>query len=150
MTELEKVGMDGDDYHLCEGLLNIFIKKNDERHVITFKKNNIMRSSASSLSTRPRADAMIDFGSYKETISVDPSEFGGLGGATSANRSGAGGNTASFQHKSIDSAMSGSIQTSNCKRSADTIAQPYSPSPVEKGHYDGTSGESSDYSKFYY
>ena len=39
MSELEKVGMDGDDYHICEGLLNIFIKKNDERHVITFKNN---------------------------------------------------------------------------------------------------------------
>ena len=72
--------MSQDDLHLCEGLLNIFIKPNAERQVITYKKSRIERSSCPN-SARLR-DAVLDFGSYKETIYVGsssssqtPSEF---------------------------------------------------------------------------
>ena len=73
--------MSQDDLHLCEGLLNIFIKPDTDRQVITYKKSRIERSSYQS-SAKLR-DAVLDFGSYKETIyigsssstSQTPSEF---------------------------------------------------------------------------
>ena len=72
--------MSKDDLHLCEGLLNIFIKPDTDRQVITYKKSRIQRSSYQS-SAKLR-DAVLDFGSYKETIyigssstSQTPSEF---------------------------------------------------------------------------
>ena len=60
---------------MCQGLLNIFIKPHADRHVITYNKSKIVRSSVGS-SRVPYRDAVIDFGSFKETIEIDPSDYG--------------------------------------------------------------------------
>ena len=65
-----------EDWHLCQGLLNIFIKPHADRHIITYNKSKIVRSSLGS-SRAPYRDAVIDFGSFKETIEIDPSDYGG-------------------------------------------------------------------------
>lgn len=66
--------MERDDVLLCEGLLNIFLKPNCSRHVITYRKSQILRSTGSTGSRPAYKDAYIDFGSFKETIEIDLSD----------------------------------------------------------------------------
>ena len=66
--------MGRDDVLLCEGLLNIFLKPNATRHVVTYKKSQIVRSTGSLASRAAYKDTYIDFGSFKETIEIEHSE----------------------------------------------------------------------------
>ena len=58
-----------DDLQLCEGLLTIFMK--DSRQTIRFKSRKIQNSNRVSRDLR---DEVLDLGSYKTTVYIDPSE----------------------------------------------------------------------------
>ena len=61
-----------DDWHLCEGFLNVFIKQETLRQTIVYqkaKKENAGSCSASFQSIRDKV--ILDLGSEKETISVE-------------------------------------------------------------------------------
>ena len=59
-----------DDWHLYEGFLSVFIRKDDLRHKIVFHKGRKKISQAhSSVSTR--GNVILDLGSEKQTIEFE-------------------------------------------------------------------------------
>ena len=65
-----------DDWHLCDGLLSVFMNK-DYRQTIEWKKDKTASSQEQMHQSMPSEKVvLLDFGSYKQTISIDGTSYG--------------------------------------------------------------------------
>lgn len=63
-----------DDWHLCEGLLSVFMNTDNQQ---TIRWDKEKRDNTQPHSQQSEKVVLLDFGSYKETISIDASSFPG-------------------------------------------------------------------------
>ena len=72
--ETERI-MAKDDFHLCEGLLSVFIKMTNDRQTVVYQRGRIERSNSETDMSK-RDKVVLDLGSEKETISIAPPSIG--------------------------------------------------------------------------
>ena len=68
--ETERI-MAKDDFHLCEGLLSVFIKMTNDRQTVVYQRGRIERSSSDTTMSK-KDKVVLDLGSEKETVSIVP------------------------------------------------------------------------------
>ena len=79
---MKEQGFSKDDWHLCKGLLSVYLKWDDSKHIIQYQTGKIEKSQNSALVGLTRSqreqdrnfNAFLDLGSARETVIVTVSD----------------------------------------------------------------------------